>query len=143
MQEITSKYILQVAKIEKDTFGYEAWSEDNIKRELNNDKCVFRVLVEKDIVIGYYSFYKADNEGYINNFAVSKDFRKRGYGSKILQDLITTAKSLNIYNITLEVRESNVTARKLYEKFGFVNYGNRPKFYKTEDAIIYWLKMED
>ncbi len=144
MQEISKEYIKDIANIELESFGKNAWSENNILRELNNPNCTFQILVEDNTLIGYYSYYKSFDEAYINNIAVSSCFRHKGYGKIILSNLITKAKEENIYNITLEVRKSNMIARKLYESFGFKNEGIRPKFYdNTEDAVIYWYRMEE
>lgn len=39
--------------------------------------------------------------------------------------------------ITLEVNECNTPAIHLYEKFGFINLGKRPKYYDNKyDAYI-------
>ena len=38
--------------------------------------------------------------------------------------------------MTLEVRESNLPARALYERFGFEEIAVRPGYYVNEDAII-------
>ena len=41
--------------------------------------------------------------------------------------------------MTLEVRVSNLRAQALYQKFGFVPCGIRPKNYHDEDALDMWL----
>jgi ribosomal-protein-alanine N-acetyltransferase len=42
--------------------------------------------------------------------------------------------------MTLEVRKSNIVAQNLYKKYGFVEYGIRPRYYadNNEDAVIMW-----
>ena len=143
MQEISKEFILDIANIEKEAFGKDAWSENSILRELDNPNCVFRLLVEDDTLIGYYSYYISVDEAYINNIAVANKFRGKGYSKIIMNDLIETAKYHRIKNITLEVRKSNILAQNLYKSFGFAFEGYRPKFYNnTEDAAIYWYKVE-
>ncbi len=46
--------------------------------------------------------------------------------------------------ILLEVRESNLPARRLYEKHAFRDVGRRRMYYKdpAEDAILYELSLE-
>ena len=54
-----------------------------------------------------------------------------------MDNLIILSDSLNLNSITLEVRESNTPAIKLYEKFDFKNLGVRKNYYKNnENAII-------
>ena len=44
--------------------------------------------------------------------------------------------------MTLEVRVNNTAALKLYEKYGFVTLGTRPKYYENgEDALIMWMEV--
>ena len=144
MQELNKFYIKDIAKIELETFKKNAWSESNIEKEIDNPNCTFQILVENEVLIGYYSYYKSFDEAYINNIAVSAKFRSKGYGKILLKELIHKAREEQINNITLEVRKSNIIARKLYESFNFKNEGIRPKFYdNTEDAVIYWYRMEE
>ena len=53
---------------------------------------------------------------------------------------ILFGKNRGIKKVTLEVRESNKVAQRLYEKFGFKKIAIRPRYYqdKNEDAFIYW-----
>jgi len=41
--------------------------------------------------------------------------------------------------VFLEVRASNLAARKLYERVGFIEAGSRPRYYRdpAEDAVVY------
>ena len=42
---------------------------------------------------------------------------------------------------SLEVRESNVSARQLYEKYGFTAVARRRGYYSdnSEDAVVMWI----
>ncbi len=52
--------------------------------------------------------------------------------------LLMVSINKGIRQATLEVRESNLIARKLYQRFGFQVVGDRPRYYKDndEDALI-------
>ena len=47
--------------------------------------------------------------------------------------------------MTLEVRVSNLGARRLYQWFGFAPAGVRPRYYRSnnEDALIMWVHDVD
>ena len=65
-----------------------------------------------------------------------------GVVKDILEQMIKRAAVQKIERMTLEVRVSNITAIKLYEKFGFVTLGVRPKYYENgEDALIMWMEV--
>ena len=57
--------------------------------------------------------------------------------------MLRTAKESNAERITLEVRASNIAARKLYKKLGFKDVGIRKGYYADtgEDAVIMWNEL--
>lgn len=64
--------------------------------------------------------------------SVLKDFWGLGIGSKLMDELISFARSKDIEIITLEVRSDNDRAIRLYEKFGFEKFGTYRQFFKIE-----------
>lgn len=91
---------------------------------------------------GYGGFWRILDEGHITNIAVAGALRGRGIGKAILKEMIKRAQALNIERMTLEVRVNNTAALKLYEKYGFVTLGTRPKYYENgEDALIMWMEV--
>ena len=101
----------------------------NIK---NRDYEDLFVYVDNDIVKGFIHIEKHIDFIDIINIAVDKNYQREGIGSKLLDNII------NKYNlrILLEVRESNTSALKLYEKFNFKEINRRHKYYGNEDAIV-------
>ena len=94
-------------------------------------------------VCGCAGLISVVGEGSICNIVVKKEFRRLGIANRLVQSMIDTGKKqYGIRDFTLEVRQSNEPARKLYEKLGFVCEGIRPRFYEkpVEDACIYWLR---
>ena len=76
----------------------------------------------------------AECEYEVLNIAVKRDLRRSGIGRGLMEYLL-----LNYHGeIFLEVRESNLPARKLYEILGFLSIGRRPNYYNspTEAAIV-------
>jgi [ribosomal protein S18]-alanine N-acetyltransferase len=74
----------------------------------------------------------------IENVVVAPEQRKRGVGMKIIRELLMRAKSTGATSVLLEVRESNLAARRLYEKLGFSQQGRRRSYYQdpVEDALL-------
>ena len=132
-----------VAKIEKDNFSLP-WSEDSFKSALNDEDTVFLTAEEKGDVIGFCMLHISFDEGEIYNIATDKIFRGRGIGDALLKEALKTGKERGVIFTFLEVRESNMPARKLYEKNGFENIGKRKNYYDEpkEDAVIYRLTTE-
>ena len=117
------------------------WSRESILEEINGNKYAryFSARVGSRI-IGYAGMWSVFGEGHITNVAVHPEFRGSGIGSLLMEKLIEIAGSEDITDMTLEVRKSNLTAQRLYKKFGFVEYGFRKAYYADngEDALIMW-----
>lgn len=74
----------------------------------------------------------------IDNFTVKKEYQRKGIGSILLEGVLRKGEELKIGVFTLEVRESNLAAIALYNKFGFRVAGRRKRYYHSpaEDALI-------
>lgn len=135
-------HIDEILKIERVSFPIP-WSKETFLFEiLLNELSVYVVALLNGSVVGYGGMWLVMDEAHITNIAVHPDFRKQGIGQQILRELIRQATERNLNRMTLEVRPTNIAARKLYQKFGFVEKGIRKRYYQdnNEDAIIMWLE---
>jgi ribosomal-protein-alanine N-acetyltransferase len=91
-------------------------------------------------VVGFCAFWLVLDEIHINNVAVRPQFRGHGIGSALLHQALAEAKRLGARRATLEVRASNLAARRLYERLGFYVAATRRHYYTkpVEDALILW-----
>ena len=138
------EYVPQVAEIEKLSFSLP-WSEDAFYGELDNPLATYFVAIDGGTVLGFGGVHIIAGEGYITNIAVRESARRKGIGNAILDKIIGICKEKECTFLTLEVRESNMGARALYEKAGFENLGIRKGFYEQpkEDAVIMTLTFKD
>ena len=89
-------------------------------------------------VVGFAGLWVMVDEAHVTTFAVDPRWRRRGVGERLLLALLDVALGRHAREATLEVRLSNLPARKLYEKHGFRPVGIRPRYYSDngEDALI-------
>ena len=89
-------------------------------------------------VVAYAGMWLMADEAHITTFAVDPLWRRRRIGERLLLAMLDLAISRQAREVTLEVRLSNVPARRLYEKYGFRPVGLRPNYYSDngEDALI-------
>lgn len=122
-----------VVNIENICFA-NPWSRADLEQQLNLDTSHFVVATVDEKVVGYMGLQIFSGEGYVTNVAVLPEYRRQGIAKMLIEKQMQNEMSF----ITLEVRESNLPAIKLYESCGFENVGIRPKFYSnpTENAII-------
>ena len=76
-------------------------------------------------------------EAEIYRIAVRADKRRRGIGYRLLDYAVKCERGRGLESVFLEVRESNLPAKSLYEKLGFVPIGIRKRYYSNpvENAI--------
>ena len=103
------------------------------------------VLVRDDVVAGYGVLSVAAGEAHILNICIDPDCRSRGYGEKLLDEMLFRARAASVRQIFLEVRPSNERALQLYRKKGFHQVANRPAYYQAhggrEDAAVLAKKL--
>ena len=129
-----------VMKLDREAF-FDPWSLETWQRELQNPIAVWIVEeVERDIV-GYAGIWNVAGEAQVMRVAVRKALRNRGLGLMLMQELVRESLESGAEAVTLEVRESNIAAQKVYERCGFVSQGIRPGYYSDtgEGAVIMWL----
>ena len=78
------------------------------------------------------------DEAHITTFAIHPAWRRQRIGERLLLAFLDLAIDRRAREATLEVRLSNLPARRLYEKYGFKPVGLRPRYYSDdgEDALI-------
>ena len=113
------------------------WNYNVFKSELENGNSRYLISKINEKIVGFAGIIPVIDEADISNIVVHKDFRNKKIGSLLLESLLNLAVSLNLNTINLEVRESNIPAIKLYEKFGFEVCGLRKKYYgNLENAVL-------
>ncbi|QIB50873.1 ribosomal protein S18-alanine N-acetyltransferase [Pseudomonas sp. OIL-1] len=110
--------------------GYECW-----------------VSFEGNTQVGHGVLSAAAQESHLLNLTVRPDCQGRGYGLRMLEQLMERAKYRDAEVAFLEVRESNISAIRLYENFGFNEIGRRRGYYPAaqgqEDALVMAFSLLD
>ncbi len=119
-----------VFNIESRVFS-DPWEKDQILDELSNEAYV---LSENDGIIGYMMIHRNYKEIQIANFAVDIPYQHKGFGKLFLSEFLSTVNKGN--SVTLEVKQSNLNAIKLYIDTGFKEVGRRDEYYADGEAAI-------
>ena len=80
----------------------------------------------------------------LTNIGIRQAFQGQHFGSHLLRSFLAKCREFGASSVILEVRESNKTARRFYERFGFTTAGRRNGFYSdpTEDALTMKLQLD-
>ncbi len=134
----------EILEIEKASFS-NPWTRQMYLRELQNPDVSFLYVLRVEEgsgwrMAGFCSFWLVLDEIHINNLAVRSEHQGRGFGTALLTHVLEAGASRGAERATLEVRPSNASARRLYERLGFSVAATRPNYYASppEDALILW-----
>jgi [ribosomal protein S18]-alanine N-acetyltransferase len=128
----------EVQAIEQASFT-TPWPPNAYRTELETNRLAhYLVARANDRVVGFAGIWLMVDEAHITTFAVAPGWRRRRVGERLLVALLDLALERRANEATLEVRLSNLAARRLYEKYGFRPVGLRPRYYSdnNEDALI-------
>jgi ribosomal-protein-alanine N-acetyltransferase len=127
-----------VHAIERASF-VSPWPDEAYRNEIRTNRLASYVVARLEhAVVGFGGLWVMVDEAHVTSFAVDPRWRRRGVGERLLLALLDLAVRRQAREATLEVRLSNIPARKLYEKYGFRPVGIRPRYYSDngEDALI-------
>lgn len=120
------------------------WSSQAYQRECespNSDLLILEAVEaqEERSIIGVGCLWAILEEAHITLLGIDPVHQRQGLGRWVLTNLLLAASDRGLSHATLEVRQSNQTAQRLYQIFGFQIAGKRRRYYSDgEDALILW-----
>lgn len=136
----------RMQEIEAASGAPSPWSKQLFLNEfLNTTSKIYGAALEGVGVVGFLIVHLVLDEADISNFAVLSQFQGRGIGRALLQKMIDDVREGGAKVVTLEVRENNISARHLYESFGFEVVSVRKRYYTDtgEAAILMNLTLSE
>jgi [ribosomal protein S18]-alanine N-acetyltransferase len=130
-----------ILAIEQQAPGAAHWTAEQYSKLVGGGLVL--VAEEAGELCGFICAKAVASEWEIENVVVAAAFLRRGIADELVRELIQCAENEAASAILLEVRESNLPARRLYEKHGFREVGRRRGYYRdpVEDAILYALRF--
>lgn len=114
------------------------WSREAFTYELVDNPLAWAYVLCREMVLGFAVGWRIHEEAHLATFAISEPHRRHGLGSFLLTYVLERLRHQGATEMHLEVRRSNVAARRLYEKHDFTVVGVRKHYYSEdhEDAIL-------
>jgi len=139
LRRATVSDVVDVAALERQCYS-DPWASTAFAALPENPAVFFAVarLGTDGPLAGYVIAWHVLDEAELANLAVEPGSRRMGIGAQLVDAMILDATQRAARRIYLEVRESNVAARRLYSSRNFVEVGRRKKYYRSpeEDALI-------
>jgi len=132
----------RILEIERQSFS-DSWTYSMFYSEITKNRYAnYFVLERENEIIGYFGIWHKVNSFHITNIAISKKFRRMGYGGKILRFLEEMAISHKIKKISLEVRKSNYIAQNMYKKYGYEIIKILRNYYQKDKADALFMEKQ-
>ncbi len=113
-------------------FALNPWTTTNLARYCEHDR--FHALVSRQDgeLRGFLLYSRLVDEASLDNVVVGREHQGLGLGSRLLLAALSRMAAEGLSRCVLEVRESNLSAKMLYQKNGFTVDGVRQGYYVTE-----------
>ena len=132
--------IIEITKDNIEKLENTFFNKEELIREFeNNPFAKVLALKEENVIIGYIYYSDIYDRLEINQFEINKEYRNQGKGKYLIQYLIDKEKK----DITLEVKQDNYSAIKVYEAKGFIQKAVRKGYYNGIDGLLMERKYED
>jgi ribosomal-protein-alanine N-acetyltransferase len=118
-----------------------AWPTNAFANELRDNKLAHYFVGRLDgTIVAYGGIWVILEDSHVTTIAVRPDQRGKRLGEEMLVHLLDEAIERGASWITLEVRETNDVAQKLYRKYGFTVVSTRRGYYSdnNESALVMW-----
>jgi [ribosomal protein S18]-alanine N-acetyltransferase len=131
----------QLFQIEEQCFDQEAFSKRQIAYLLTDYNTIAFVAKANEVIAGFIIAQVEVEEntefGHIITINVVPNFRRKGIGKRLLQEIETLLKKKGIEESRLEVREDNHSAIKLYQTFGYKTIGKLENYYGKKHGVYF------
>lgn len=126
------------AALEAEVFSEDPWTPYMIAEELSSPASRYWIATDDSgDVVGYGGAKVGGDQADVMTIGVRSHARGQGIGAAILDALLVWSREAGAREIFLDVRPSNESAIRLYEKRGFVEIGRRPRYFRNpvEEAV--------
>lgn len=139
IEKASIEHLDRLCEIEIKCFETEAFTKQQIAYLLTDSNSVILVSKVKGEIVGFVIgktyMDKKPATGQILTIDVSPKHRRKGIGQRLLQEIEKTFKDKGIKMCCLEVRENNIVALSLYQKFGYKTVGRLENYYGDAHGI--------
>ena len=138
IRKMTVDDVPAVVQLDQKSFSLP-WPERSFRFELTDNPASRCWVAELDgNVVAMIVIWLIVDEAHVATIATDPEYRRQGIGKRLLAHALRDMIRDGARSSFLEVRESNVAAQEMYQKFGYEIMGRRRRYYRDndEDAIL-------
>ena len=133
---LTKEDVSSIIEIERENFS-DGWNESLLNSAFDSGRFYALSLIDENQTLGIITYSIAQDTADIEGVVTVKQFRRKGVGKMLVQQVLDSLKAQGVGKVFLEVRASNEPAKNLYHSKGFLDISLRKKYYQDgEDAIV-------
>lgn len=136
---IPGNYLTDMQRIERTSNPYP-WRAESLADSYQQFQHLG--VFDGTTLIAFVLYRTIADEAEIIHIVCDKAYQGKGYAQQLLAELRKQLLQNAIKTLFLEVRDNNVSAKRVYERLGFVTVGRRSNYYGGKhDALIQQLSL--
>ena len=139
IEDASIRHLDRLYEIEMECFEREAFTKQQIAHLLTDYNSVSLVAKVNGKIVGFIigMIYLERNSltGHILTIDISPIHRRKGTAQKLLQEIEKIFTEKGVKACRLEVREDNIAALRLYQKFGYKKVAKLKNYYGNAHGI--------
>ena len=113
-----------------------SWTARRVARHIHDSESIVLAARRGDELTGFAIMGFGEEAAHLNLLAVEPRCRRAGLGRRMVRWLEESALVAGTFDVSLEVRASNLRARQFYRALGYSEADRLPGYYeRIEDAI--------
>ena len=116
------------------------WTPERVSRNLARRDTLVLTARDAERLAGFCIMQFDEECGHLSLFAVRPDCQRQGVGRRMLEWLTESALTAGIASVHLELRETNLAARRFYLQQGFAETVRIPGYYRGVETAVRMLR---
>ena len=116
------------------------WTPERVARNLGRHETLVLTARDAEHLAGFAIMQFGDERAHLSLFAVQPDYQRQGIGRRMLQWLVESALTAGIASVHLELRVTNLGARRFYLEQGFAETARIQRYYSGVETAVRMLR---
>lgn len=117
-----------------------SWTPERVARNLAQPDTLVLAARDGERLAGFSIMQFGDERAHLSLLAVRPDYQRQGVGRRMLEWLTASALTAGIASVHLELRETNLVARRFYLRQGFAETVRIPGYYRGVETAVRMLR---
>jgi len=116
------------------------WTPERVARSLRHPETLVLTARDAEHLAGFAIMQLGDERAHLSLLAVHPDYQRQGVGRRMLEWLTASALTAGIASVRLELRETNLAARRFYLALGYAETARIPAYYSGVETAVRMLR---